>query len=38
MTLISISELPRISIVGNLVENSRMSSLENKFKEMGRTA
>ena len=32
MSLISISQLPRISILGNLVENSRIPSLQNNFK------
>ena len=36
MSLIAISELPWISIPGNLVENSRMPSLENNLKEMAR--
>ena len=38
MSLILISEFPWIWILGNLVENSRMPSLENDFKEMRRIA
>ena len=34
MSLISISELPWLSILENLVGNSRIPSLENNFKEM----
>ena len=38
MSLVLISEFPWISILGNLVENSRMPFLENDFKEMRRIA
>ena len=38
MPSISISEMSWMSILRNLVENSRMPSLKNNSKEIGRTA
>ena len=38
MSSIWTSEISWISVLGNLVENSRIPSLENNFKEMGRIA
>ena len=35
MSSTSISEMSRISILGNFVENLRIPSLKNNFKEMG---
>ena len=38
MSSISIPEMSRISILWNLVQNSKIPLLENNFKEIGRVA
>ena len=38
VSLITISEMSWISVLGNFKENPRIPSLENDFKEIGRIA